>query len=87
MSNTKADRPTQKKSLAGKTTQKKSSFSLSQIKVFAGEVKNEFGKIAWPSRKHTIGSTVVVTILVMIIALYLGAVDLLLGKLIGLILK
>ena len=72
----------------GKTdTVEKNNFSVDAIKVFSGEVKNEFNKIAWPDKKHTLGSTGVVIVLVMIISFYLGAVDLLLGKLIGFVLK
>ena len=43
---------------------------------FLREVKIELKKVVWPSRKQTIGSTVVVLILVMIISLFLGVVDL-----------
>jgi preprotein translocase subunit SecE len=64
-----------------------SKFSVERIKEFSGEVQREFNKIAWPDKKHTLGSTGVVVVLVMIISCYLGAVDLLLGKLIGFILN
>ena len=76
-----------KKDSPAKKPQKKSSFSPAQIKQFGSEVKTEFNKVAWPNKKHTLGSTVVITIFVSMVAVYLGAVDLLLGKLIGLILK
>jgi len=49
-------------------------------------VKAEFNKIAWPSRKNTVGSTVVVTIFVILISFYLGAVDLLLGRIVAAVL-
>ena len=62
-------------------------YSIARVKEFSGEVKNEFNKIAWPDKKHTLGSTGVVVVLVMIISVYLGAVDLILGKLIGAILN
>lgn len=62
-------------------------FSWSQIREFTSEVKVEFGKIAWPDKKHTAGSAMLVVILVTIMSLYLGAVDLLIGKLISYILK
>ena len=42
---------------------------------FLREVKVELKKVVWPTRKQTIGSTVVVLILVMLISLYLGVVD------------
>ena len=64
-----------------------SKFSIAKVKEFSGEVKHEFNKIAWPDKKHTLGSTGVVVVLVMIISFYLGAVDLILGKIIGAFLK
>jgi len=42
---------------------------------FLREVKVELKKVTWPSRKQTMGSTLVVIILVMIISLFLGVVD------------
>jgi len=62
-------------------------FSLARIKEFAGEVKSEFKKIVWPDRKVTIGSTGVVLVLVFLVSVYLGAVDLFIGKLVSYILK
>jgi preprotein translocase subunit SecE len=61
--------------------------SLARIKEFAGEVKSEFKKIVWPDRKVTIGSTGVVLVLVFLVSVYLGAVDLFIGKLVSYILK
>ena len=63
------------------------SFSPARIKEFSGEVKSEFKKIVWPDRKVTIGSTGVVIVLVFLVAVYLGAVDLFVGKLVSFILK
>jgi preprotein translocase subunit SecE len=54
---------------------------------FLREVRVELKKVTWPSRKQTIGSTVVVLILVMIISLFLGVVDMGLSGLIRVILK
>jgi len=65
----------------------KAKFDLSRLKQFVADVKSEFGKIVWPNRKQTIGSTGVVVVLVMLISFYLGAVDLLLGKFIGYVLR
>ena len=42
---------------------------------FLREVKIELKKVTWPSRKQTMGSTLVVIILVVIISLFLGVVD------------
>ena len=54
---------------------------------FLREVKIELKKVVWPSRKQTIGSTVVVLILVMIISLFLGVVDLGLSSIIRVVLQ
>ena len=53
---------------------------------FLREVKIELKKVTWPSRKQTMGSTVVVIILVMIISLFLGMVDFGLSSLIRVVL-
>ena len=68
-------------------TEVKSKFSLDEIKKFSKDVKTEFGKITWPDKKHTIGASGVVVVLVIIISLYLGTIDLVLGKIIGFVLK
>jgi len=49
---------------------------------FLREVKVELKKVTWPTRKQTLGSTLVVIILVMIIALFLGMVDIGLSSLV-----
>ncbi len=54
---------------------------------FLREVKVELKKVTWPSRKQTIGSTVVVIALVMLISMFLGAVDLGLSSLIRIVLQ
>lgn len=64
-----------------------SKFELAKIKDFIREVKSEFLKVAWPDKKHTVATAGVVVILVIILSFYLGAVDLILGKLIGLVIK
>lgn len=58
-----------------------------QATQFLREVKVELKKVAWPSRQQTIGSTVVVLVLVMIIAAFLGAADIGLAGLIRVVLQ
>lgn len=79
--------PVEGKKAIGKSGEVKSAIQLSRVKEFAGEVKSEFGKIVWPARKQTVASTAVVLVLVLIVSIYLGAVDLLLGKIVDLILR
>lgn len=54
---------------------------------FYREVKIELKKVTWPTRKQTMGSTVVVVILVVIISLFLGLVDLGLSSLVRAVLR
>ena len=75
------------KSSKGKSQEETSKFTIAQTKQFATDVKNEFGKIAWPDRKHTVATTGVVVVLVFMVSFYLGTVDLILGKLIGLLIN
>jgi len=67
--------------------EQKPKFSVETIKAFSAEVQSEFNKIAWPDKKHTIASTGVVVVLVMILSFYLATVDLVIGKLIGAVLR
>jgi preprotein translocase subunit SecE len=50
--------------------------ALTRALQFLREVKIELKKVTWPTRKQTMGSTLVVIVLVMIISLFLGLVDL-----------
>jgi preprotein translocase subunit SecE len=64
-----------------------SPYSPTQIKKFVGEVKAEFLKIVWPDKKTTLGLAGIVIVLTSVISIYLGTVDLLLGKLIGMFIR
>ena len=64
-----------------------SPFSPVQIKKFVGEVQTEFSKITWPDKKVTLGLTGMVVLLTIVVAAYLGTVDVILGKLISLLLR
>ncbi len=54
---------------------------------FIIEVRLELKKVAWPSRKQTVGSTIVVIILTLIISLFLGIADLGLSNLVRWVLQ
>jgi preprotein translocase subunit SecE len=58
-----------------------------KIKNFFREVKVELKKVVFPSREEVIGSTKVVVVLVLIIAVFLGMIDLILSKFIGMVIK
>ncbi len=78
----------QKKALAAaKTEPGKLKSYINKGLQFLREVKVELKKVTWPTRKQTLGSTVVVLILVMIISLFLGVVDIGLSSVIRVVLK
>ncbi|NOZ69473.1 MAG: preprotein translocase subunit SecE [Deferribacteres bacterium] len=58
-----------------------------KIKNFFSEVKIELKKVVFPSREEVIGSTKVVLVLVLIVAIFLGLIDLVLSKLVGMVVK
>lgn len=59
---------------------------MQKILAFIESVKEELGKVTWPTRDETISTTGVVVFIVALISLYLGACDLLLAKVMRLIL-
>jgi len=46
-----------------------------KIAEFLQQVKAELSKVTWPTRKETYGSTVVVIVLVLMVAVFLWIVD------------
>ncbi|MEA3362099.1 MAG: preprotein translocase subunit SecE [Thermodesulfobacteriota bacterium] len=56
------------------------------INEFFTNVKAELKKVTWPTRKDAYASTMVVIVLVIISAIFLGGVDVILSRLIRLIL-
>lgn len=75
----------EKKSDMDKTD--KISFSPADIRQFIREVQAEFKKVVWPDKKVTTGLTGFVLLLVIVISIYLGSVDLLLGKIVTMVLR
>ena len=57
-----------------------------KVMQFLREVKIELKKVTWPTRKQTMGSTIVVIVLVVIISAFLGVVDFGLSSLIRVVL-
>ena len=86
----KKKEPTGKKSKDNKTDvvkDDKISFSPASIREFIREVQVEFKKVVWPDKKVTFGLTGFVMILVVLVSIYLGSVDLRLGKLVTMVLR
>lgn len=53
---------------------------------FFANVKAELQKVTWPSKKDTYGSTMVVIVVVVFCAVYLGIIDMILSRLIQVVL-
>jgi preprotein translocase subunit SecE len=77
--------PAKKPAAAAKAASGKKNY-IQQAMQFLREVKIELKKVTWPSRKQTIGSTLVVLILVMVISFFLGIVDFGLSNLVRVVL-
>jgi preprotein translocase subunit SecE len=60
---------------------------IGKISEFFANVKGELKKVTWPSRKETYGSTIVVIVLVLAVAVFLWAVDSALSAVIRVLLR
>ena len=55
---------------------------IGKVSEFLSNVKSELNKTTWPSKKDTYGSTVVVIVLVLAVAVFLWLVDSALSRLV-----
>jgi preprotein translocase subunit SecE len=60
---------------------------IGQIKDFFREVHVELKKVTWPSRKETVAATSMVIILSVVVAFFLGILDVGLSKAVAILLK
>ena len=58
-----------------------------RITHFITEVKVEMQKVSWSTKEELIGSTTVVIASTLLLAMFIGIVDIVLSRVIGLILK
>jgi preprotein translocase subunit SecE len=61
--------------------------SIKELKNFLVEAWQELKKVTWPTRRETLGATVVVIILVVFTSLYLSLVDMVIQYIISLVYK
>jgi len=61
--------------------------SLGRITKFLKEVKVELFKVTWPNRQELIGSTIIVIVLSLLMAVYIGFLDFILSGLFGRIIR
>ena len=60
---------------------------FSKIAQFITEVKVEMQKVSWSTREELIGSTTVVIVSTLLLAIFIGIVDIVLSRGIGLIIR
>ena len=58
-----------------------------KIKAFLNEVRAELGKVSWPARNVLKVTTGVITIFMVLIALFVGIIDIAFSKLISVFLR
>ncbi len=61
--------------------------SLTRAREFIREVLVEFRKVTWPSRQELVNSTTVVIVVTVVLAFFLGAVDIGLARIVERILR
>jgi len=59
---------------------------MGKLNEFFANVKEELKKVTWPAKKETYASTMIVIVLVLLSAVFLGGVDMILSRLIRLVL-
>ena len=60
---------------------------LARVREFSREVLAEFRKVTWPSREELINSTTVVIAVTVILAFFLGGVDIVLARIVERVLR
>ncbi len=55
--------------------------------IFLREVKQELSKVSWSTRSELMGSTVVVMVVTLIMAAFIGLIDLVLSKILTIVFK
>ena len=61
--------------------------ALRKLQEFVREVLAEFRKVTWPSRTDLVNSTVVVIVVTVVLAFFLGGVDIVLARVVERILR
>jgi preprotein translocase subunit SecE len=60
---------------------------VARIQEFVRDVLAEFRKVTWPSRSELVNSTVVVIVVTVVLAFFLGGVDIVLARVVERILR
>jgi preprotein translocase subunit SecE len=55
---------------------------IARVREFTQQVLAEFRKVTWPTRQELVNSTAVVIVVTVVIAFFLGAVDVVLARIV-----
>jgi preprotein translocase subunit SecE len=79
--------PKKQKAVAKASIKDRTTGLVDKVRQFLREVRVELSKVTWPTRKDTLASTSVVLVIVILIAAFLGLVDLGLSRLMRILLS
>ncbi len=60
---------------------------VTRAREFVQEVLAEFRKVSWPTRQELVNSTTVVVVVTLVLAFFLGGVDIVLARLVEAVLR
>ena len=60
---------------------------IHKVVTFLKEARVELKKVSWPTKDELIGSTIIVMIITIILAIFIGVCDYFLSKFIGLLIR
>ena len=60
---------------------------IQKVNKYFNETLQELHKVAWPSKQELIGSTIVVVVMSILVAAFIGVVDQVLNRLVNLLIR
>lgn len=60
---------------------------IAKVNKYFNDTMQELKKVAWPSKEELIGSTIVVVVMSILVAVFIGVVDQVLNKLVNLLIE
>ena len=70
-----------------KSSEKKQKKQPNKVAKYFKDLKSEFKKVVWPTKKQVINNTMVVLVTILLIGLFVGGIDVFMGWLLKTLLK
>ena len=61
--------------------------ALNNARHFLRDAYNELRKVSWLSRKEVLSSTIVIIIFILMVAVFIGFIDFILSRIVGIVLQ